>query len=224
MSRATTLSPRRCGIRPSVRLLSGGPSPGSRWRIPPAGRIALPHGSRVPVDNPGGSGQSVGMTYTVSQRTRRRFVLGCQGLWPGRRATGLAGARQTLRRIEAVQVDPLNVAGRSHDLVLHARVADYRPEHLDALLYKKREFFDYGGCVRIRPMDELPYVRASMGWVHTDKRWAPFAIEHKALIAQVLQRLRDDGPLSARDFPGESKGGSFRSSKDGSRALYYLWL
>jgi uncharacterized protein YcaQ len=60
--------------------------------------------------------------------------------------------------------------------------------------------------------------------VHTDKRWAPFAIEHKTLIAQVLQRLRDDGPLAARDFPGESKGGTFRSSKDSSRALYYLWL
>lgn len=79
------------------------------------------------------------MVGTASQRTRRRFVLGCQGLWPGRRATGFEGARRALRAAEGVQVDPLNVVARSHDLVLHSRVIDYRPDHLDTLLYKQRE-------------------------------------------------------------------------------------
>ena len=34
---------------------------------------------------------------------------------------------EVFRRLGSVQFDPLAVAGRSHDLVLHARVADYDP-------------------------------------------------------------------------------------------------
>lgn len=96
------------------------------------------------------------MVLEVSRQTRRRFVLGCQGLWPGRRFGGLAGTLAALRLVEAVQVDPLNVVARSQDLVLHSRVADYRPSYLDTLLYRDRAFFDYGGVVRILPMSELP--------------------------------------------------------------------
>ena len=78
-------------------------------------------------------------------QTARRFILGCQGLWPGRRFTGRPGARKALHQSDLIQIDPLNVVGRSHDLALHARAWDYRPEHLDHLLYTSREFFDYGG-------------------------------------------------------------------------------
>jgi len=49
----------------------------------------------------------------VSRQTLRRFVLGRQGLWPGRRWRGKAGTAQALRAVEAVQVDPLNVIARN---------------------------------------------------------------------------------------------------------------
>jgi len=57
-------------------------------------------------------------------------------------------------------MDPLNVIARSHDLVLWGRVLDYQPDYLEALMYRDREFFDYGGNLRIYPMSELPYWRA----------------------------------------------------------------
>ena len=41
----------------------------------------------------------------------------------------------------SIQFDPLAVAGRNHDLVLHARVADYEPAWSDAL-YERREIFE----------------------------------------------------------------------------------
>ncbi|HEX7973558.1 MAG TPA: hypothetical protein VF498_04045, partial [Anaerolineales bacterium] len=70
---------------------------------------------------------------SISKTTARRFVLGRQGLWPGRRWRGLEGTAEALRTAEAVQMDPLNVVARSHDLALHSRVIDYRPEYLDRL-------------------------------------------------------------------------------------------
>jgi hypothetical protein len=57
-------------------------------------------------------------TITISKTTARRFVLGRQGLWPGRRWSGQNGTAEALRAIEEVQMDPLNVAARSHDIVL----------------------------------------------------------------------------------------------------------
>ncbi len=67
---------------------------------------------------------------SISKQTARRFVLGRQGLWPGRRWRGKKGTATALRVCEAVQLDPLAATARSQDLVLHSRVLDYKPEHL----------------------------------------------------------------------------------------------
>ena len=99
----------------------------------------------------------------VSVQTVRRFILGCQGLWPGRRSAGRPGARRALHQSGLVQIDPLNVVGRSHDLALHARVWDYRPEHLDHLLYTSREFFDYGGTLYVLPIGRAPVLAGPYG-------------------------------------------------------------
>src|SRR5690242_5816416 len=77
----------------------------------------------------------------ISKEVMRRYVLGRQGLWPGRRWGGVEGAAQAIRQIGALQLDPLVIVARSHDLTLHSRVARYRPEQLDQLLYTERQFF-----------------------------------------------------------------------------------
>ena len=46
-----------------------------------------------------------------------------------------------LRRFGSIQYDPISVAGRSHDIVLHARIADYDPSWCD-LLYERRQLFE----------------------------------------------------------------------------------
>src|SRR5512132_2530659 len=99
---------------------------------------------------------------TSSGQTARRFVLGKQGLWPGRRWKGKKGTAQAIRACEAVQLDPLNITARSHDLVLQSRVLDYKPEYLFQAAYQAREFFDYGGWLAMYPMSDLPYWRFHM--------------------------------------------------------------
>ena len=51
----------------------------------------------------------------ISKQIARRFVLGRQGLWPGRRWRGKQGTARALRACEAVQLDPLVVAEVLHD-------------------------------------------------------------------------------------------------------------
>ena len=114
----------------------------------------------------------------ISQQTARRFVLGKQGLWPGRRWKGKNGTAQAIRACEAVQLDPLNIVARSQDIVLHIRVLEYKPEYLYQVMYKDRDFFDYGGWLAVYPMSELPYWRVHMSSRSHDKRIEGFVLSH----------------------------------------------
>jgi len=121
-------------------------------------------------------------------------------------------------------MDPLNIIARSHDLALWARVVDYQSDDLDALLYRDRAFFDYGGNLRIYPMSELPYWRAAMRRKGKEARWASFALQNRGLLKEVKAELRARGPLGNRDLAGQNRVYSYRGRKDTTLALYYLWL
>ena len=161
---------------------------------------------------------------SISKQTARRFILGRQGLWPGRRWAGEAGLIEALRVCEAVQMDPLQVVARSHDIALWGRVRDYQPADLARVMYERREFFDYGGGLFIYPMRELPYWRTPMRNRERSQRWADFAATHPTLLDEMRGELRRRGPLGNRDFVGHERVTNYRGSKDTSLALYYLWL
>jgi len=160
----------------------------------------------------------------ISNQTTRRFVLGKQGLWPGRRWQGRNGLEQALKTVGAVQMDPLNVVARAHHIALRSRVLDYRTDDLDALCYDERKFFDYGGVLCIRPMDELPFWRVHMERRKDEPRWATFQRQNAALIRDVLAQIEARGPLGNRDFTGSTRVANYRGGKESTVALYYLCL
>ncbi|MCK6566646.1 MAG: hypothetical protein L6Q45_02995 [Anaerolineales bacterium] len=96
---------------------------------------------------------------SISKLTYRRFLLGSQGLWPGRRYRGLIGAESALKRMQALQLDPLVMVARSQDIAMYGRVLDYKPDLLYKMAYEKRKAFDYGGWLMMYPMHEFPYWR-----------------------------------------------------------------
>jgi uncharacterized protein YcaQ len=165
------------------------------------------------------------MTTTISLGTARRFILGRQGLWPGRRWKGLRGTEQAMRAMEHLQLDPLVVIARAHELMLQSRVIDYRLEDWATLAYGKRRFFDWGGWLAVRPMDELPHWRVLMRREQASPRWRAFAREHATAIAEMRDVLHERGTLSNRDFTmsARTRVDSYRGRKDSAVALYYLW-
>ena len=163
-------------------------------------------------------------SINISKQTARRFVMGKQGLWPGRRWAGRQGTADALRAIEALQLDPLNIVARSHDIALYGRVLDYRPEHLDHLLYTERSAFDYGGALYVYPMAELPYWRIHMDRWQEAPRYQAFNEAHPNVLAEMRATLAERGPLGNRDFTGRTRVNSYRGRKDSALALYYLWL
>ena len=136
----------------------------------------------------------------VSADSARRFLVAHHMLAPARSLDGGPKAvLEVFRRLGSIQFDPIPVAGRSHDLVLHARVADYEPAWCD-LLYERREIFEaYNKGLSFVPMDDLPWFR-----VGQRARVQSVIDENAEVAGRVLERIRTDGPLSSLDFKPES--------------------
>lgn len=162
---------------------------------------------------------------SISKLTYRRFLMGQQGLWPGRRFKGLKGTTAAIRQMQALQLDPLNIAARSQEIALYGRVLDFKLDHLYQSVYGQRNFFDYGGTLFLYPMEELPYWRAVMPRTERYPRMIQFRKNHPNAMAEVLIALRANGPMSNRDFEGNGLSQwSYRGRKDSAVALFYLWL
>src|SRR5215204_1829116 len=164
---------------------------------------------------------------TIDIDTARRFILGKQGLWPGRRWRGIKGTEQAMGAMEYLQLDPLQIIARSHDIMLHSRVLDYTPGMWEDVTYKKRKFFDWGGWLAARPMDELPHWRVVMRRERDDPtRIRAMGRDHADAIVEMRAILHERGTVSNRDFKmaTRTRTQSYRGRKDSALALYYLWI
>ena len=135
----------------------------------------------------------------VTADAARRFLVTRQLLAPARSLEGGRDAvLEVFRRLGSIQFDPLAVAGRNHDLVLHARVAGYEQAWCEEL-YERREIFEaYNKGLSLVPTSEFPWFRGTLSLN------APRTIAENAdAAARVLARIRSEGPLSSLDFERE---------------------
>jgi uncharacterized protein YcaQ len=107
-------------------------------------------------------------------------------------------------RLGSLQFDPLNVAGRNHDLVLQARIGGYRRELTDELLYSRRLLFEaYNKALNLLPTSELPYYRIT--WQNSmDGRAGELIREQAPLAEKVLAEITANGPKCSGDFEREA--------------------
>ena len=144
----------------------------------------------------------------VSAEAARRFLVSRHFLAPARSLEGGPDAvLEVIRKLGSIQFDPVAVAGRNHDLMLHARVAGYEPDWCDEL-YERREIFEASNkALSFVPTSEFPWFRDVMG--RKGPRFHNAALADNAAVAgQVLERIRVEGPVSSLDFevtPGATK-------------------
>ena len=139
-------------------------------------------------------------SLTIAPEVARRFLAIRHFLAPPRSLPAEPASVMTVvNRFGSLQFDPLEVAGRNHDLVLLARIGGYRRAWTDALLYEERALFEaYNKGLSLLPTKELPFHR----WI-----WDRHQIAHQAgvfdsqahVVDEVLQRIRTSGPMAAGD-------------------------
>lgn len=159
----------------------------------------------------------------ISQKTFRRFILGKQGLWPGRRWQGLSGTEEAMRAIEFLQLDPLHIIARAHDLILNSRVQNYQTEYLYQIAYEQRKFFDWGHWLAFRPIEEFPFWKREMDFTQKIHQTLPLKIS-SAFKLKILNTLKSEGPKGNRDFIKQTKVESYRGRKESAVALFRLWM
>ena len=140
-------------------------------------------------------------TLTITPATARRFLALRHYLAPPRSLpVGREGILAVFEQFGSIQFDPLEVAGRNHDLVLLARVPDYRRELADALLYDERVLYEtYNKGLSLVPTADLPWFRITWDLNRAAKDGGVFD-EHTELVQELLERIRADGHLSSTDI------------------------
>ena len=138
----------------------------------------------------------------VAAEAARRFLVAHHLLAPARCLEGGPNAvLEVFRRLGSVQFDPLSVAGRSHDLVLHARVAGYDPGWCE-VLYQRREIFEASNKgLSLVLTSDFPWFRTTVF-----RQPSRLLAEQADVARRVLERIRKEGPLSSRDFEHERGG------------------
>jgi len=140
-------------------------------------------------------------TPLVKRAAARRFLVRRHLLAPARALPATpASVKTVFERLGSIQFDPLEIAGRNHDLVLAARIEGYRREWTDALLYDERWLYEaYNKGLSLLPTHELPYYR--IRWDRARLRHSDAAfVDHAELVDELLERIRRDGPLSSTDI------------------------
>ena len=110
---------------------------------------------------------------------------------------------EVIGKLGSIQFDPIAVAGRNHDLMLHARVDGYEPAWCDEI-YERREIFEATNkALSFVPTSEFPWFRHVMGRKGPRFHNAALA-DNPAVAERVLERIRAEGPLSSLDFEQET--------------------
>jgi uncharacterized protein YcaQ len=155
----------------------------------------------------------------LSLQVARRIALHAQGFGdrPPAAAPDRRHLRRVLRRTALLQIDSVNVFERAHYLPLYSRLGPYDKALVDRAAYPRRspdrELFEYWGHeASLLPVETHPLLRWRMaraealeeGWGRTLR----LRREQPQFVAHLLQRVADEGPVTAGQLhDGERPGG-----------------
>jgi uncharacterized protein YcaQ len=136
----------------------------------------------------------------ITRDVARRYLAIHQLLAPPRALPpGPDSVLSVFDRLGSIQFDPIEVAGRNHDLVLLSRIAGYRREMTDRVLYEDRLLYEtYNKGLSLVPTADLPWFRVV--WDRSRLRHDAEAFDvHAPLVEELLARIRETGPMSSTD-------------------------
>ena len=161
----------------------------------------------------------------------RRIALGAQGFARPRPEGAVGTRRLTLlaERLAVLQIDSVNVLSRAHYLPAFSRLGPYPRAALDRLSGSRpRALFEYWAHeASLLPVRLHPHLRWRMHAAeqHAWGSMVRIQRERPHYVAEVLQRVRDQGPLKASDLaePRPDRPGSMWNWHAGKVALEWLF-
>jgi uncharacterized protein len=129
-----------------------------------------------------------------------------------------------------LQLDPISVVARSHQLVLWSRLGRYDRGDLEGLLWRERRLFEYWThaaaivCTEDYPIHSLLMRRYPSARYARMRAWLA---ENQALRRSILGQLRAGGPLPTRALEDRSqtawRSSGWTAGRNVDRMLDALW-
>ena len=155
----------------------------------------------------------------------RRMALASQGLIGSAPfGRGLSGAVKAIEHLGYIQLDSISVIERAHNHIWHSRVPNFKPEQSNQLLERATVFEYWAHAAAYLPMDEYRYYLADKAAVRagTLRKGYP---RDRQLMAQVLKRIADEGPLASKDLEDRrTKSNGWWDWKPAKKAVEALYL
>ena len=158
---------------------------------------------------------------TLTPDDARLITLQAQGLIGSAARRG--GVPGMLRRVGAVQLDTISVLARSHELVAYARLGAIPRSRIERAYWNPGpasafEYWSHAACVL--PVEEWPYYAFRRRALRArGLRWHQ---SHERACAEVLARLKAEGPLTATQLGGAKNGGAWWDWSETKIAVEWL--
>ncbi len=163
------------------------------------------------------------MSETLSIQDARKLVLHSQGLPPGRqRGRAIEVSLATIEHLGYIQIDTISVIQRAHHHTLWNRNPRYKVNQLDRLVHEKRVFEYWAHAAAYLPMRDYRYTLPRKQAIASgQKHWYR---RDKLLMRSILDRIRTEGPLMAKDFEHKGEKLAEWQSKPAKMALENLYM
>jgi len=164
------------------------------------------------------------MSNTLSLKEAQKAIILSQGVQSEHKiGKDKAATFKAISAMNYVQIDSISVVERAHHHSIWNRAENYHPSHIEQLLADKQIFEYWSHAASYLPMEDYRYsLPRKNAFAQGEQHW--FDRDKKAM-SLVLQRIKTDGPLQAKDFkdPRTSKTGWW-DWKPAKKALEQLFM
>ncbi len=169
------------------------------------------------------------LEWSVAQA--RLYQLYATGLHGRDYEPGIAGIKACFNDLGSIQLDPLSVMGRNHDLVIQSRVEGVHPGETLDLIHRERRGFEYWDkALCAITIESFPWFRALMSKGGSRCWDDQLAHAYPDAVKSVYQVITADGPLSSLELKklgvaqGDKAGSKrWKSSNAANASLDLLW-
>lgn len=138
---------------------------------------------------------------------------------------------EVYERLQSIQFDPIAPVGCNHDLVLNARLQDYKIGDWEKLAYQERRVYDgWDKQASLVPLEGWP-LRRLIHQIHRKNFEKKIFEDHKHAVEAILEEIAERGPMMPRDFDFQERKAEWKShwyspsvTKQTLRALWHSGL